>query len=198
MKKYVAGIGLLLAALILFGCKNPPVQTLGNISAHETVTVTKDEFDGASYKFKSGWTATTTPASDITHIQVYAVRADSIEKSEAVSKVFSDGYYVGDTAADGTIAASAVKAAVGNGAAVGDSFYIGYRLVKTANNEIKRSKIVAVKIEAASRHYVTVDTAELKYIFKKWYLIATVKGNYPSLKATLKLGSNEAAAAVGE
>ena len=51
MKKYVAGIGLLLAALILFGCKNPPVQTLGNISAHETVTVTKDEFDGASYKF---------------------------------------------------------------------------------------------------------------------------------------------------
>lgn len=198
MKKYVAGIGLLLAALILFGCKNPPVQTLGNISAHETVTVTKDEFDGASYKFKSGWTVTTTPASDITHIQVYAVRAASIEKSEAVSKVFSDGYYVDDTAADGTIAASAVKAAVGNGAAVGDSFYIGYRLVKTANNEIKRSKIVAVKIEAASRHYVTVDTAELKYIFKKWYLIATVKGNYPSLKATLKLGSNEAAAAVGE
>ena len=69
-------------------------------------------------------------------------------------------------------------------------------MVKTSNGEIERSKVVAVTVESADKFYVTVSEAKLKYALKKWYVIATVSGKHPTLKAALKLGGNDKATEV--
>lgn len=188
MKKYVAGMGLLLAALMFFGCKQPTEPKLNKLSEHETLKVSKTELDGA-YHFKSGFTV------DGNHrVDVYAARISG----EAVSTLFSSAYYVGvaDQDTNSAMASGDVKKAVGDGYAVGDTFNVGYRLVKTSNGEIERSKVVAVTVEPADKFYVTVTSAELKYALKKWYVIAKVNGKKPTLKAALNLGGNDKAAEV--
>lgn len=189
MKKYVAGMGLLLAALMFFGCKQPTEPKLNKLSEHETIKVSKVWLDKDDSTLKSGFAFD----KDKYKVDVYAARISG----EAVSTLFSSAYYVGKTGDDGSIGAGNVKNVLGGAFAVGDNFVVGYRLVKMENGEIERSKVVAVTVEPAGKIYVDVTKATLKHVLKKWYVVAEVKGKYPTLKATCKLGGNDKVADIG-
>ena len=193
MKKYVAGMGLLLAALMFFGC-NQTTQTFDKLSKDQTqiVKVLKDKINDST--FDSGWTPSGT-GENKTEVHFYA--SANVEAAKAVGILFNPAYYAGKNDGAGSIAADNIKKAVGGAFYTTDSFYVGYRLVKQQSGEIIRSKVVKYEIVSAEKKEVEV-TAKLEYALKDWYLIATVKGGEATLKATAMLGGDGKAVDIGE
>ena len=194
MKKYFAGIGLLLAALMFFGCKQPAEQKLTKLPDEQVVTVAKgvlDEMTGTplagSYKFDSGFTLASTDK-----VEFYAARLP--EKDKAVSTLFNPAYFVTSNS-QSYVTSDVIKAKVGGAFYIGDRFNVGYRLVDK-DGKILRSKVVAVNVISADKFYVEVDTAKLMYSLNKWQVEVKLKASKErraSLKAKLALGGKDKA-----
>ena len=193
MKKYVAGMGLLLAALMFFGCKQT-TQTFDKLSKDQTQIIKVRKGDAT---FDSGWTPDNTnpDASKKTEVQFYA--SANVEAAKAVGTLFNPAYFVKTSQTAGSVAKTDIEKALGGALYTGDSFYVGYRLVKQQSGEITRSKVVKYEIVSAEKKEVEV-AAKLQYALKDWYLIATVTGKQPTLKATAMLGGDGKAVDIGE
>ena len=203
MKKYVAGIGLLCAALMFFSCKQPAAPKLDKISAHETIEIPSNLGKNPADTLPSGLTLGSGE-----ELHVYAARMSG----EEVSTLFGSAYYVtNSTSATLTkINIDAIKAKLGGLFYVGDNFNIGYRVVKTASGEIVRSKVVAVKVVSPYKNYVANSigdlSAEPKVAFvyslggkdaagadvpSAWYVKVTLNKPLPTMTARVLLGGTK-------
>ena len=126
MKKCITGVGLLLAALILFGCQKPMAEmTLDKFPEVQTVTLPKTataaDFD-SRLNLDSGTMA------------IYAVRVAVLKKDVAVNTVFNDAYFIENVSSTKPASLDNIKAKLGfdksSDFVVGDDIIVGYRAIK--------------------------------------------------------------------
>lgn len=196
MKKCITGVGLLLAALILFGCHKPVAEmTLEKFPEVQTVTLprtaTADNFD-------SGLSGTG-------DLAVYAVRINGLKDKGkfTVNTVFNDAYLISSNAGSGTKLSTTglkeLKTRLGitdgkesdiGDFVVGDDIIVGYRRIDagliTASKVIKYHFVddkhvymPNMKKVSVALHYSVFDDS--------WYARAEVGAKYSHMSAKLTL-----------
>ncbi len=210
MKKCITGVGLLLAALILFGCQKQMAEmTLDKFPEVQTVTLSRtakaDDFD-------SGLSGTG-------NLAVYAVRINGLKDKAkfTVNTVFNDAYLVSSDAGTGSKLSTTglrdlkVRLGItntkespmvdkGGDFVVGDDIIVGYRRMGTAagNNAdlIIASKVVKYHFVDEKHVYMPKDQdvkVALHYsVFDdSWYARAEVGDKYSHMSAKFTLWNNK-------
>ena len=202
MKKCITGVGLLLAALILFGCQKPMAEmTLEKFPEVQTVTLPRT---ATETNFDSG-------LSGSGKLVVYAVRINGLKDKAkfTVNTVFNDAYLVSSNAGSGSeLNANGLKElktrlGITDGKetgtdvgdfVVGDDIIVGYRKMGAAPNEdlIVASKVVKYHFVDDKHVYMPnkkkVSVALHYSVFDdSWYARAEVKAQYSHMSAKFSL-----------